>query len=63
MLKLLLIPLLAQSNLIPESMLHQADWISKKYTLEIAKAPPPPPLSSTAELPQYRICLVHHQSR
>lgn len=33
--------LAAQSELVPQSMLYQADWISKKYTLEVAKAPPP----------------------
>lgn len=26
---------------LTNTMLHQADWISKKYTLETAKAPPP----------------------
>jgi trehalose synthase len=38
---LLLSPLFLFAQLAPDSMLHQADWISKKYTLEIAKTPPP----------------------
>src|SRR3990167_935102 len=33
--------LLAQTELEPEAMLYQAEWIAKKYNFEVAKAPPP----------------------
>lgn len=32
----------AQAQLEPQSMLHQADWIAKKYSFEVAKTAPPP---------------------
>ncbi|PIS02491.1 MAG: hypothetical protein COT85_05710 [Chlamydiae bacterium CG10_big_fil_rev_8_21_14_0_10_42_34] len=38
---LLPLSLLAQMELEPQSMLYQAEWLSKKFNFEVAKAPPP----------------------
>ncbi len=43
----LFLPLCLWSQMQSQSMLFQADWIAKKYNLEIAKIPPPLPSPQT----------------